>query len=147
MTPLDLRQSCDLSDSDLAALLNPGSATPAQQLVLRQDGLLDGATLTLTAAGEQLRTRVGCLLHGQEPQPAPLGLPPLPPGSLSAQVACLRYVATHPGVAWRYLTQLFGREVVAQCHSAGWLTGELRRGAPQALTALGIRYVTEEEPR
>lgn len=147
MTSLDLRQSCDLSDSDLAALLNPGSATAAQQLVLSQDGLLDNATLTLTPAGEQLRTRVGRLLRGQEPPPVPLALPPLPPGSLSAQVACLRYVATHPGVAWRYLTQLFGREVVEQCHHAQWLTGDLHRGAPQELTALGVRYVTEEEPR
>lgn len=141
MTPLDLRQYCDLSDSELTALLNPGGATAAQRLVLNQEGLLDLPTLTLTAAGTRLRAQALQLIRQPAPSPAPLALPDLPPGSLSVQVACLRYVAVHPGVAWRYLTQLYSREVVAQCHAAGWLTGELHRGAPQELTQLGIRYV------
>ena len=147
MTPLDLRQYCDLSDSDLAALLNPAGATQMQRLVLSQDGLLDMATLTLTAAGEQLRERALRLSRGIATLSPPLALPHRPGPGLSVQFACLRYVATHPGVAWRYLTQLFGREVVEQCHHAQWLTGALHRGAPQELTALGVRYVTEEEPR
>jgi len=145
MTPLDLRQYCDLTDNELTALLHPAGATQIQRVVLSGDGLLDLPTLTLTAAGDQLRDRALRLLRGQEPRPTPLTLPPAPVGRLSAQLACLRYVAEHPGVAWRYLTQLYGRDVVAQCHHAGWLAGELRRGAPQQLTRLGTRYVTEEE--
>ena len=145
MTPLDLRQYCDLSDSELAALLNPAGATQMQRLVLSQDGLLNMATLTLTTAGDQLRERALCLSRGIATLPPPLTLPHRPDPGLSAQFACLRYVAEHPGVAWRYLTQLFGREVVEQCHHAQWLTGELRRGAPQQLTRLGTKYVTEAE--
>lgn len=141
MMPFDLRQYCDLSDSDLAVLLNPGSASAAQRLVLSQEGWLELPTLALAAAGAQLRTRALRLIQREETLPQPLRLPDLPHGSLSTQVACLRYVATHPGVAWRYLTQLYSREVVEQCHHAQWLSGELRRGAPQELTALGIRYV------
>lgn len=147
MTPLDLRQSCDLTDSELTALLNPAGATQMQRVVLSADGLLDLPTLTLTTAGDQLRDRALRLIRGQEPRPTPLTLPPAPVGQLSAPLACLRYVAAHPGVAWRYLTQLYGRDVVAHCHHAGWLTGELRRGAPQQLTRLGIKYVVQEEMR
>ena len=106
------------------ALRDPGSASPAMRRALRDGGLLDDSG-SLTPAGRFALERAEEILSGSFREPSPLveasweeirGI-----GRRLPDAKCLHYVCRHPGLALRFLRQVFGNAPLERLRSRGWI--------------------------
>jgi len=144
-----LLRYCDLRPKDVEALQCPGTAHPATLAQLRRDGLLSKRN-ALTVAGAQVLRRA---LHLKTSDPAPpilegnIRLPHwstlkrLDPPLTTGQAKLLRQLAQQPGLAWRFLSGIYGEWTLEKMKEAGLATGQHRRGAEWHLTEAGLELV------
>jgi hypothetical protein len=113
-----------LRPDHVEALREPGSASPAMRRALRDGGLLDEAG-GLTPAGRFALERAGEILSGSFQEPSPLveasweeirGI-----GRRLPDAKCLHFIAHHPGLALRFLRQVFGNAPLERLRSRGWI--------------------------
>jgi len=113
-----------LRPDHVEALRDPGSASPAMRRALRDGGLLDEAG-GLTPAGRFALERAGEILSGSFQEPSPLveasweeirGV-----GRRLPDAKCLHRVCRHPGLALRFLRQIFGNAPPERLRSRGWI--------------------------
>jgi hypothetical protein len=106
------------------ALWDLEKASPAMRRALRDGGLLDEAG-GLTPAGRFALERAEAILSGSFREPSPLveasweeirGI-----GRRLPDAKCLHYVCRHPGLALRFLRQVFGNAPLERLRSRGWI--------------------------
>lgn len=145
-----LERYCDLQPEELAALENPEQANPRTLVRLRRDGLLDevneptldGIYLLTVADVLQAHGPLPPVVEGDTATPHWTRLRRIDPSLTAYHVDVLRRLAREPGLAWGFLTHLFGKKMLRFLRDGLWLIhGKEKRGAPWTLTERGLDLV------
>lgn len=147
----DLNRYCDLTENQVRFLRDPANAHPAARAAFIRDGLMrpDGS---ITPDGRKALEIAEEYLGGRrKPEPPLLILnrdavrfsPDRERGLYAVHLKALLDLALRPGLAWRYMCSLYGREVMQRLWEENFVVGRPVRGAPQYISFAGLKVLEE----